>query len=201
MAMRIFSIILAGALLMSFTPVSSYKIGGAVSDFSLKNVDGKMVGTADYGKAKGFIVIFTCNHCPFAKRYQERLNAFDKKYKKLGFPVLAISATDQDAVPDDSYEKMKERAREQHYTFPYLFDETQAVAKSFGAVKTPHAFVVYKENGKMVLKYSGAIDDNGAEPEKVQNHFVENAVDALLAGKEVPVATTKSVGCAIKWKL
>jgi peroxiredoxin len=190
----------ASVCLMAFTTVSTYKIGDPVADFSLKNVDGKMVATQDYKKAKGFIIVFTCNHCPFAKRYQERLNAFDKKYKPMGIPVLAISATDEEAVPDDSWENMVVRAKEQKYTFPYLLDKTQQVAKAFNAVKTPHAFVVFKENGKLVLKYSGAIDDNGAEPEKVQNHYLENAVDALLAGKEVPVSATKSIGCPIKWK-
>ena len=196
------SLFLIAALLVStsFAPIIGYKIGSEVADFSLKNVTGKMVSLADYKAAKGFIIVFTCNHCPFAKRYQERLNNFNKKYSALGMPLLAISSTDPIAVPEDSYEAMVTKAKEEKYTFPYLQDITQSVAKAFNAAKTPHAFVVFKENGKWILKYSGAIDDNGAEPDKVQHHYLEDAVDALLAGKSVPVEVTKSIGCPIKWK-
>ena len=196
------SLFLIGALLVStgFAPITGYKIGGEVADFSLKGVSGKMVSMADYKTAKGFIIVFTCNHCPFAKRYQERLNIFNKKYSTLGVPLLAISATDPVAVPEDSYEAMVIRAKDEKYTFPYLQDIAQSVAKAFNAAKTPHAFVVFKEHGKWILKYSGAIDDNGAEPGKVQRHYLEDAVDAILAGKPVPIEVTKSIGCPIKWK-
>lgn len=184
----------------SFTILNGYKIGDSVADFSLKNVNGKMVSLSEYKNAKGFIIIFTCNHCPFAKRYQDRMNAFDKKYKPIGFPLLAISANDATAIPEDAYDKMKARAKEQNYSFPYLYDETQAVAKAFGATKTPQAYVLFKENGKWILKYSGAIDDNGAEPDKVKNKYLENAVEALLRNEPIAVTTTKSVGCSIKLK-
>jgi len=187
-------------MLMSFTPIVGYKPGDAVTDFSLQNVDGKMVSMAQYKNAKGFIVVFTCNHCPFAKLYQERLNIMNKEYGRKGFHVLAISSNDADAVPEDNFEAMQQRAREQKYNFPYLYDKTQEVARAFGAYKTPHAFVLFREGGKWIVKYSGAIDDNGKEPEKVTNKFVENAIDALLHGQPVAVTTTKSVGCAIKWK-
>ena len=201
--MRIFSLFLLVVTLVissGFVPVTGYKIGDEVSDFSLKNVDGKMVSLSDYKKAKGFIIVFTCNHCPFAKRYEERLNSFGKKYAALGIPLLAISSSDQAAVPEDTFEKMVARAKEKKYTFPYLSDDTQVVAKAFNAAKTPHAFVVFKENGKWILKYSGSIDDNGAEPDKVKNHYLEDAVNALLNGKPVTVPITKSIGCPVKWK-
>jgi len=195
------SIVLLGTLLlMSFTAITPYKIGDAVSDFSLKSVYGKMVAMADYKAAKGFIIIFTCNHCPFAKRYQERMNLLNKKYGPKGFPLLAISSNDASVVPEDTYENMIIRAKEQKYNFPYLYDATQSVARAFGAVKTPQAYVVFKENGVWRLKYSGAIDDNGAEPEKVKNRYLEDAVEALLNNRPVTVAMTKSVGCGIKWK-
>jgi peroxiredoxin len=187
--------------LLSFKPVNtSYRIGDAVSDFSLKNTDGRMVSLGSYKNAKGFIVVFTCNHCPFAKKYQERMNALNKKYTEKGFPLLAISSNDVIAVPSDSYENMQVRAKDEHYNFPYLFDESQSVARSFGAAKTPQAFVLSKENGKLTLKYSGAIDDNGAEPEKATQHYAEDAVNALLAGKKINITETKSIGCPIKWK-
>lgn len=155
---------------------------------------------ADYKTAKGFIIVFTCNHCPFAKLYQDRINDLNKTYASKGFPVIAINPNDVVAVPDDSYENMQKRAKDKKYTFPYLIDETQAVAKAFNATKTPHAFIVFKENGKLILKYAGAIDDNAQEPEKAENHYVTDAVNALLAGKPVTTTETKSIGCSIKWK-
>ena len=168
-----------------------------VTDFKLSDTNGKYVSLRDYADAKGFIIVFTCNHCPFAKLYPPRLNELNKKYKQLGVPVIAISSTDTINYEEDTYPKMVTKARKEGFTFPYLYDGAQAAARIFGAQKTPHAFVVWKENGKYVIRYSGAIDDNGAEAAKVKNHFVANAVDALLAGKEVAVKETKSIGCQI----
>jgi peroxiredoxin len=200
--MKIVSAIIIGLglMLMSFSTVSGYKPGDEITDFSLLNVDGKNVSMSGYKKAKGFIIVFTCNHCPFAKLYQERFNNLNKEYGQKGFPLIAISSNDADAVPEDTYEEMIKRAKEKKYNFPYLYDKTQAVARAFGASKTPQAYVVFKENGKWILKYYGAIDDNGAEPEKAKNKFVVNAVEALLHNQPVLVTNTKSVGCGIKWK-
>ena len=185
---------------ISIASYAGYKPGDEVKDFSLKSTDNTMISLNGYRNAKGFIVVFTCNHCPFAKLYQERMNAMNSAYSAKGIYLLAVSSNDVIAVPEDNFEEMTKRAHEQHYNFPYLFDETQEVARAFGAVKTPHAFVIFKENGKWIVKYSGSVDDNGAEPEKVKNAFVRNAVDALLRNEPVTVTTTKSVGCAIKWK-
>ena len=172
----------------------------AVADFSLKNTDGKSVSLSNYPQAKGFIIVFTCNHCPFAKLYPPRFNELNKKYSALGVPLIAISSTDTIVYDEDTYPEMVAKARKEHFNFPYLFDEQQSVAKNFAAQKTPHAFVVWKENGKLVIKYSGAIDDNGAEPTKVKNRYVANAVDALLAGKDVAVKETRSIGCQIHFR-
>jgi peroxiredoxin len=188
------------AIAINITAFAGYKPGDEVKDFSLKSTDNKMISLNGYKNARGFIIVFTCNHCPFAKLYQERMNAMNKEYASKGFHVIAISSNDAIAVPEDNFEEMTARAKEQHYNFPYLYDETQGVARAFGAVKTPHAFVLLKENGKWIVKYSGSIDDNGAEPDKVKNAFVKNAVDALLQNEPVQVSSTKSVGCAIKWK-
>jgi len=188
------------AIALNMAAMAGYKPGDEVKDFSLKSTDNKTISLNGYKNARGFIIVFTCNHCPFAKLYQERMNAMNKEYSAKEIYLLAISSNDAIAVPEDNFEEMAKRAREEHYNFPYLFDETQEVARAFGAVKTPHAFVVFKENGKWIVKYSGSVDDNGAEPEKVKNAFVKNAVDALLRNEPVPVSTTKSVGCAIKWK-
>ncbi len=171
-----------------------------IQDFRLKNVDGRMVSMKDFPDAKGFIIIFTCNHCPFAKLYPPRLNALNEKYKPLGYPLIAISSTDTILYEEDTYPKMVEKATSEAFNFPYLFDETQSVAQNFKAQKTPHAYVLQKVKRNWVVRYNGAIDDNGGEPEAVTQAFVANAVDALLAGKEVAVKETKSIGCQIYFR-
>lgn len=187
---------------MSFAANSSYKIGSEISDFSLKNtVSGKMVSLYGLpGASKGALVIFTCNHCPFAKKYEQRIIELDKKYASKGFPVLAISPNDPSIAPEDAPELLASRAKEKKYTFPYAYDESQEIAHKFGATKTPHAFLVVKENNKWILKYMGAIDDNTDDPAAVKNAYLANAVEAVLSGKPVTVTETKSIGCTIKWK-
>jgi peroxiredoxin len=171
-----------------------------VRDFGLKNIDGQYVSLKNYPNAKGFVIIFTCNHCPFAKLYPPRLNALNEKYAKLGVPLIAISSTDTITYEEDTYSEMVKKARAEAFNFPYLFDGEQKVAKNFDAQKTPHAYVIWKEKGKWVVRYNGAIDDNGAEPEKVENQYVAKAVDALLAGKSIVVKETKSIGCQILFR-
>jgi peroxiredoxin len=186
-------------ILTSFSN-TGYKVGDNVSDFKLKNVDGKMVSLGDYKSAKGFIVVFTCNHCPYAKAYEQRIMDLDKTFSGEGYPVIAISSNDATIVPDDSYENMIKRAKEKKYTFPYLYDESQAIAKSYGATKTPHVFVVSKITGGLRVEYIGAIDDNTEDASAAKNHYVEDAVNALLSGKKVSVTETKAIGCSIKYK-
>jgi peroxiredoxin len=188
------SIIIVGIVLYGFTTMNTERV---ISDFSLMNVDGKVVSLKDYPKAKGFIIIFTCNHCPFAKLYPPRINDINAKYKSLDVPLIAISSTDTISYEDDTYRKMREKATREKFNFPYLFDGAQTVAKDFKAQKTPHAYVIWKVNGKWVVKYNGAIDDNGMEPEKVKNHYVTKAVEELLSGREVSDSETKSIGCQI----
>jgi len=192
---------LALFLLINIVLISSTafrpEVPKTVPDFTLKNIDGQFVSLSNYPKAQGFIIVFTCNHCPFAKLYPPRLNALNKKYKKLGVPLIAISSTDTIAYEEDSYAQMIKKAETEQFNFPYLFDGEQTVAKSYGAQKTPHAFVIWQENKKWVVKYDGAIDDNGGEPDKVENPYVAQAVEALLAGKAVPTPQTKSIGCQI----
>lgn len=183
-------------LTMSF----SFNTNETVTDFHLKNVDRNFVSLKDFPGAKGFIIVFTCNHCPFAKLYPERLNELNSKYKNLGVPLIAICSTDTITYAEDSFLKMIEKAKNEKFNFPYLCDGEQAVAKNFGAQKTPHAFIIWKEKGEWVIKYDGAIDDNGAEPDKVQQHYVADAVDELLNGKKVSVPETKSIGCQIHFR-
>ncbi|MCX6199104.1 MAG: thioredoxin family protein [Bacteroidetes bacterium] len=171
-----------------------------VKDFSLQNVDGKIISTKDYKDAKGFVVIFTCIHCPFAKLYHERLNQLHAKYSKLHIPLLLINSSDTIMFANESLANMAKVAKEMKYSFPYLFDPSQTVAKDFKAEKTPHAFVIWKENKQWIIKYSGAIDDNGAHPELVKSTYIANALDELLAGKPVTVSCGYSIGCAIHYR-
>lgn len=177
-----------------------YKIGDTARDFSLKNVDGKMVSMKDMKNAKGFIVVFTCNHCPFSKAYESRILELDKKYNAKNYPVIAINPNDVSIVPDDSFENMVVLSKEKGYSFPYLYDESQEIASAYGATRTPHLFVLQKVDDKLIVKYIGAIDNNTEDAEKADKKYVEDAVDALVAGKSVPTTETKAIGCGIKWK-
>jgi peroxiredoxin len=187
-------------LLSSFKPQSGYKVGDKATDFKLKNVDGKMVAMGDDKDAKGYIVVFTCNHCPFAKKYEDRIVALDKKYRPKGYPVIAINPNDPQEVPEDNYQNMITRAKEKNFTFPYVVDETQGIAKTYGATRTPHVFVVQKVQSDFVVRYIGAIDDNSDDPSAVKQRYVEDAVDNLMAGKTVNPDFVKAIGCTIKWK-
>lgn len=196
MSMFIFTMLLASVTVLA----QGYKIGDKVADFKLKNVDGKMVSLADYKNAKGYVVIFSCNHCPYVKAYEDRMIDLHKKYEAKGFPVVAINSNDPAAVPEDSYDKMIERAKEKSFPFAYLFDEGQKVYPVFGATRTPHVYLLSKKGKDMVVEYIGAIDDNYKDATAVKEKYLENAIDALLVGKSPEVKETKAVGCSIKVK-
>ena len=175
-----------------------YEIGDAATDFKLENVDGSMVSLSDYEDAKGFIVIFTCNTCPYAVANEDRIIALDKKYKSKGYPVIAINPNDPEAQPDDTMEKMEAKAKEKGFTFPYLMDKGQKIYPQYGATKTPHTYILQKVSDKYIVEYIGAIDDSSRDESAVKDRFVENAVNALLAGKKPEVTNTKAIGCSIK---
>jgi len=197
---KIAFLVLAAGLITAFTTnnPSGYEIGSVATDFSLKNVNNKNVSLKDYKDAKGFIVIFTCNHCPYAVAYEDRIIDLDKKYKKLGYPVIAINPNNPEKQKEDSFEKMQVRAKEKGFTFPYLFDEGQKIYPQYGATKTPHVYVLQKTDKGNLVKYIGAIDDNHSDETAVEQKYVQNAVDALLKNQEVKVKTTKAIGCSIK---
>lgn len=178
--------------------VDGYKIGDVATDFSLPNVDGEMVSLADFEDAKGFILIFTCNTCPYSVAYEDRIIALDKAYKSKGYPVIAINPNDPAAIDGDDLADMKVRATEKGFSFPYLQDVGQQVYPQYGATKTPHVFVLQKEVNNNIVRYIGAIDDSSRKPNKVKKRYVEQAVDALLAGKSPSTTTTKAIGCSIK---
>jgi peroxiredoxin len=175
-----------------------YSIGDIATDFSLPNVDGELVSLADFEDAKGFIVIFTCNTCPYSVAYEDRIIALDKAYKSKGYPVIAINPNDPAAIDGDDLAEMKQRSLDKGFTFPYLQDVGQQVYPQYGATKTPHVFVLQKEGDDNIVRYIGAIDDSSRHPDKVKKRYVEQAVDALLAGESPSTTKTKAIGCSIK---
>jgi len=193
--MKHFFAFIFSALLIAASPIKNgYTIGDQATDFKLKNVDGKMISLADYKNAKGYILIFDCNTCPYSKAYNQRIIALDEKYSSKGFPVITINANEG---AGDSYENMIRISKKKNYQFPYLIDETQEVAKVFGATNTPHVFVL---NKNLKVAYIGAIDDSPRHETGVTKRYVEDAVDALMNNKAVSVTKTKAIGCGIKWK-
>jgi alkyl hydroperoxide reductase subunit AhpC len=189
-----------GCLTLAMLNVSYAQALKKVNEFSLMATTGKQFSFNDHSDAKGYIVVFTSNNCPFAKLYPKRLIALENKYSQQQVELVAIRSTDTTIMLNDCFEKMQQLALQEEFNFPFLADNNQEVAQNFGAQKTPHAFVIWKENNEWIVKYTGAIDDNGAEPEKVKHAYIEEAVDALLNDKEVKVKSTKSVGCAIHFR-
>jgi peroxiredoxin len=177
-----------------------YQAGDVAADFRLRNVDGQMVSLGDYRNGKGVIVVFTSNHCPYSRAYEDRLIALHQKFAGQGYPIVAINSNDPAAYEEDSFENMKVRARDKSFPFPYLVDDTQRVAKTYGAARSPHVLVLRKTGEQFVVQYVGAIDDNTQDPGSVTRRYVDEAVTNLLAGKPVVSTSTRSVGCAIKWK-
>lgn len=192
----LFSVILSLAFIT--TMAQGYKIGDKAADFKLLNVDGTMVSMADYTDAKGFIVIFSCNHCPFSVAYEDRKIELDNQFAPLGYPVIIINPNDSIAQPLDSFSKMQIRAKEKQFPFPYLLDAEQTVYKEFGATRTPHVFILNKEGGVLIVRYIGAIDNNHEDASKVTQKYVEAAITALMGGKSVDPETTRAIGCTIK---
>ena len=190
---------LIGLFAITTTMADGYAVGDKATNFSLLNIDGKYVSLDDYKDTKGFIVIFTCNHCPYAKLYEERIIAIDKKFRKKGYPVIAINPNDSIRQPEDSYSKMLVRANEKGFTFPYLLDADQRIAKAYGATRTPHVFLLERVGSDFVVKYIGAIDDNSKDAGAVEDKFLENAIQDIMKGESPDPDYTKAIGCSIKW--
>lgn len=176
------------------THASEIKIGDAAPDWSgIIGVDDKPHSLTDYKDAKLAVVVFTCNHCPVAQAYQDRLIALQKDYKDKGVQLIAVNVNN---IPDDRLDKMKERAKSKGFNFPYLYDQTQKIGRDYNATVTPHVFVLDKNRR---IAYMGAVDDN-MKADKVQKHYLRDAVDALLAGKTPPETVIKQIGCSIKYE-
>jgi len=170
-------------------------VGDQAPDFKLKNINDRMVSLSDFKAQKGYIIVFTCNHCPYAVMYEDRINALNNKYSDLGYQVIAINPNDPAVQPQDSFDEMKKRAKEKNFNFPYLFDEGQKVYPMYGATRTPHFFVL---DANKTVKYIGALDDNAQDANAVTIKYIENAIDAMAKGKNPEPSFTKAVGCTIK---
>jgi len=178
---------------------SGYEVGEKVMDFELKNVDEKYISMAMIPDNKGYILVFTCNTCPWARGYEKRIIDLHNKYEGEGYPVIAIQPNDPSISKGDSFDEMKKRATDKNYPFPYLIDETQEITMAYGATKTPDVFLVQKQKDGYYLKYKGTIDDSPRDASKAEEKYVENALDELLVGEDVSTKTTKGLGCSIKW--
>lgn len=192
------SIIASIVLVSSTLEINGVSVGDKAPSFNLKNIDGKQVDLSKQ-KTEGAIVIFTCNHCPYSKAYEDRIIELNNRYKD-SFPVIAINPNDSKKYPDDSYENMIKRAEDKGFTFPYLIDETQNIAKAYGALKTPHVYLLQKNENDFIVKYIGAIDNNTYEPENVSKKYLEEAILALKNNEKIKTPSTKAIGCSIKWK-
>lgn len=173
---------------------SGYQIGDQAEDFKLKNVDGTMYSLADMDDAKGYIVVFTSNECPFAIAYEDRLIQLHNEMAAKGYPVVAINSNDGSEGGGNTVADMVTRYEDKDFPFVYLKDAKQDVFPKFGATKTPHVFLLDKD---LIVKYIGAIDDNSQSAEDVEQRFVANAIEALENGKSPDPATTKAIGCPI----
>lgn len=188
--------------LLLFIPLLASSQGLSVGDkavgFKLKNVDGKMVSLNDYKAEEGVILIFSCNHCPYSVAYQDRIIDLATKYNSNGYPVVMINPNDPIAYPADSYENMIVRAKEKNFNFPYLFDDGQLIYPQYGATRTPHVYLLHKENDAFYVAYIGAIDNNYKDASLVTEKYVEDAITALKKGEKPAVDFTKAIGCSIK---
>lgn len=176
------------------------KAGETAPDFKLKNVDNKDVSFESFPKAKGFIVVFTCNTCPYAKAYEQRIIDLDKKFKPEGYPVIAINPNDPEASKADTFDKMQDLAKDKKYAFPYLFDKGQLVTDQYGAKHTPHLFVVSKSAKGTFVEYTGAIDNDPEGDKAEKTKYVEDVISALQKNQKPTITETKEIGCTVKRK-
>ncbi len=171
-------------------------IGDPMPPFNLPNVDDRILDSAKI-KEPILAIVFTCNHCPYAQAYEDRLIDLAEQFSGKGVQFVLINSNDAENYPEDSFEAMKEVHKEMGFPFPYCFDESQEIAKAYGALCTPHCFVF---DSKRELKYKGQVDDNWKKPNKVKKHTLRDAISALVEGEEVEVSEANAIGCSIKWK-
>ena len=195
----IYSLLIFFAAVLTIDSVDNgYDIGDIATDFNLENIDGKFVSLSDFNDAKGFIIVFTCNTCPYAVLYEDRIEALNKKYASQGYPLIAIMPNNVQTKPGDSMKSMKQRAIDKGFTFPYLMDAGQKIYPQYGATKTPHVYILESTTLGPVVRYIGGIDDNYKDATLVKTNYVEDAIEALKKGNLIKQTTTKAIGCSIK---
>lgn len=191
-------LVLAAACLSLFFTLPSpqgYQVGDVVADFSAKDVTGKMISTKDFPKAKGYVIVFTCNTCPYAKLYEDRIISLARKLDDAAWPLIAINSNDRNMSPGDSFEKMQERAKSKAFPFPYVYDESQSIVQAFGASKTPHFYIL---DASKKVKYIGAMDDYPEDEAGVKTHYVQQAIQAIEKNQDPDPSFTRAIGCGIK---
>jgi peroxiredoxin len=191
---------LLAAGLVGLAQSGNLKPGTVAPDFNLKSVTGETVSFASFKEAKGYILVFTCNTCPMARKYEQRVIALNAKYAPMGYPVVAINTNDPEVSTGDSFDAMVEKAKTNKYKFPYLFDEGQKATTAYGARNTPTIFLVKHSKEGNVIVYTGAIDNDPEEDKSDRINYVQQAVTAVQEGKEPAVASTKAIGCSVKRK-
>ena len=194
-----FGLLVSSVLFSSPIVNTGYKVGDKAQDFKLKNVDGNFVSMATNDENKGYIIIFTCNTCPYSVAYEDRIIALHNRYAPLGYPVISINPNDPVVQPGDSFVNMQQRAKEKAFPFPYVFDSTQEITLAYGATNTPHVYVVERIKKDYFVRYTGAIDNNTRDASLATKLYVETAIDDLLNGKSIATPATKAIGCTIKW--
>lgn len=178
---------------LSLVSKAQVKVGDNAPEFKLLNTDGEMVALSDYNKEDGVILVFTCNHCPYAKLYEQRIIDLNKKYKPKKYPVVAINPNDSVAYKVDGYSYMVDKK----YDFPYLLDN-KGIFSEYGATKTPHIFLLKNSGDQFEVAYIGAIDDNPQDASEVKEKYLELAIQSLMEGKTPKYTSTKAIGCSIK---
>lgn len=196
------TLLLSTVMLFTLTGerLDGLEVGDKAVNFNLKNIDGSTVSLSTTKSVKGYILVFTCNTCPYSVLYEDRIIALHEKYADLGFPVIAIQPNDPQKSPGDSFTNMQKRAEEKAFPFPYLIDEAQEFTRTYGATNTPHVYILNKlSDDNYRVEYIGAIDNNSRNPQAASKHYVEEAVDNILLGKNISITSTKAIGCTIKW--
>ncbi|WP_394772827.1 thioredoxin family protein [Flavobacterium sp.] len=192
--------ILVFSILFAHAQSTTLKAGEPAPEFKLKNVEGKEISFASFPKAKGFIVVFTCNTCPYAVAYEQRIIELDKKFKPQGYPVIAINPNDPEASKADAFDKMQQLAKDKKYPFPYLFDQGQVITDKYGAKHTPHLFIVSKTTKGNVVEYVGAIDNDPEGTKTEKTKYAEDVIAALKSNQKPAITETKEIGCTVKRK-
>jgi peroxiredoxin len=174
----------------------SLTLADPAPSFTLPGTDGTEHSLEDYASSDVLVLVQSCNHCPYVLAWEARMNAIQRDYADHGVRLVAVSSNDASRYPEDSFERMKERARDEGFAFDYLYDEEQTLARALGSERTPEVFVFDRDRR---LRYHGAIDDNRDET-AVTRHYLREALDAVLEGRDPPVAETPPVGCTVKWR-